>query len=344
MKIRKRNIVFVAASLVILLLYLWISEGGKGTIVTALTALNPLWLLGGLVMMLLYWLLEAMCMQAIIRRLSPGYPFGRTWYVSMIGQLFNNITPFASGGQPMQAVYLVHNGLSFGVATSALLSKFILYQAVLTLYSSVVLILRYPFFVSNISGFGPFILLGYAVSVAVMFGLICICFFQRFTRWIVSRSIGLLSRIRIIKRPDKAMNRAERELDSFHESFRMLRRHKGMILEVAFFSFLQLTAYFLIPYFICLAFGLSSVSPWSAVSAQSVVLMFSSFIPLPGAMGGAELGFYNLFSTFIPEGFLNVSILIWRLITFYLPIFVGLFLCLFTKKNKPKEALSDMVA
>ena len=61
-------------------------------------------------------------------------------------------------------------------------------------------------------------------------------------------------------------------------------------------------------------------------------------------MGGAELGFYNLFSTFIPEGFLNVSILIWRLITFYLPIFVGLFLCLFTKKNKPKEALSDMVA
>ena len=303
MKIQKRNIIFVAASLILLFVYLWISEGGKGAISSALDALNPLWLLGAMCMMLLYWLLEAMCLQAVIRRLNPGYPFGRTAYVSMIGQFFNNITPFASGGQPMQALYLVHNGLSLGVATSALLSKFILYQTTLTIYSTIVLILRYQFLAVHISGFGPFILLGYAVSVAVMIGLICICFFQRFTHWVVHGTLGLLSRLHIVKRPEKAFARADQELCSFHESFHILRRHKGMMVEVVLLSFLQLTVYFLIPYFICLAFGLFSVSPWAAVSAQSVVLMFSAFIPLPGAMGGAELGFHNLFSTFIPKAF-----------------------------------------
>ena len=90
-----------------LFLYLWISEGGKGAIMTALTALNPVWLLGALGMLLLYWLLEAMCMQAVIRRLNPGYSFRHILYVSMIGQLFNNITPFSSGGDvyKRQAVF-----------------------------------------------------------------------------------------------------------------------------------------------------------------------------------------------------------------------------------------------
>lgn len=344
MKIRKRNIVFVVVSLLFLLLYLWVSEGGEGTIVSALSSLDPVWLLGALAMILLYWLIEGMCMQAVLRRLSPGYPFAHTLYVSMIGQLFNNITPFASGGQPMQAVYLVQNGLSLGVATSALLSKFILYQTTLTVYSTVVLLLRYRYLVTTLSGFGPFILLGYLVSVAVMVGLIFICFFQRFTRWVVRGGISILAKVRIIKRPENALERANDELDSFHESFRMLRGHKGMMAEVFFLSCLQLTVYFLIPYFICLAFGLFSVSPWAAVSAQSIVLMFSSFIPLPGAMGGAELGFYNLFSTFIPEAFLNMAVLIWRLITFYLPIFVGLFLCLFTRKSKSGEITHEFIA
>lgn len=344
MKIRKRNIVFVAASLLLLFVYLWISEGKNGAIVTAFTSLNPIWLVGALCMMLLYWLLEAMCMQAVLRRLSPGYSFGHTLYVSLIGQFFNNITPFASGGQPMQAVYFMHNGLSLGVATSALLSKFILYQTTLTIYSTIVLLLQYHHLVAAIPGFGPFILLGYLVSLAVMGGLISICFFQRFTHWVVCKGISLLEHLRIIKRPQELLERAQKELNSFHDSFHILRRHKGMMGEVVLLSGLQLTAYFLIPYFICLAFGLFSVSPWSAVSAQAIVLTFSSFIPLPGAMGGAELGFYNLFSTFIPTAFLNVAIFLWRLITFYLPIVVGLLLCLFSRKNQRQASVPDLIA
>lgn len=55
----------------------------------------------------------------------------------------------------------------------------------------------------------------------------------------------------------------------------------------------------------------------------SLVLNFTSFIPLPGAAAGAEIGFHTIFSIFFPTHILSVAILFWRLLTFYLPICVG---------------------
>lgn len=42
-------------------------------------------------------------------------------------------------------------------------------------------------------------------------------------------------------------------------------------------------------------------------------------------MGGAEFSFHTLFGSFMPEEFLNMAILFWRMVTFYLPILVGMF-------------------
>ena len=46
----------------------------------------------------------------------------------MIGQLFNNITPFSSGGQPMQAYELNKNGLRVSDSLCAMSMKFIITQ------------------------------------------------------------------------------------------------------------------------------------------------------------------------------------------------------------------------
>ena len=105
----------------------------------ALCTANPLWLLCGLGCMLAYWLLETRALFLVIdglrkvsqsngRRLKPT----ECLRVSMVGQLFNCITPFASGGQPMQAYMLSKYGQSVGTASSALLARFIVYQFVLT--------------------------------------------------------------------------------------------------------------------------------------------------------------------------------------------------------------------
>ena len=72
------------------------------------------------------------------------------------------------------------------------------------------------------------------------------------------------------------------------------------------------------------------------------VLMISSFWPLPGAMGAAEFGYAGFFGNIFGE-YVNVSTLLWRLFTFYMPIVVGV-IVIMTMKNKGIEEPTDLDA
>ena len=64
--------------------------------------------------------------------------------------------------------------------------------------------------------------------------------------------------------------------------------------------------------------------------------MISAFMPLPGALGAAEGSYTLFFSKIFVDGegnkFVGISTFIWRFLTFYLPIIVGLVLSLFVGK------------
>ena len=113
-----------------------------------------------------------------------------------------------------------------------------------------------------------------------------------------------------------------------------------MILYTVVLSTLQLTVYFLVPYFILRAFGLNA-SAFSMIAAQAFVLMISSFVPLPGAAGGAELSFFTFFKLFFPANLLNISVLVWRLVTFYLTVCVGMCFTLWQKGNTEDTNLTE---
>lgn len=275
-------------------------------------------------MMLLYWLLEAVILHLAVKRLYPQQRFGATFHTSMIGQFFNCVTPSASGGQPMQALHMVKAGVPLGVASSSLLVKFIVYQGTLTLYSLVILLLHYRSFADKINGFGVLFSSAF-LSAPRLWRAAVYCFFRRFTRRIAEGIISLLARLHLVKNKEARMDYIHRELDQFHESFQVMRKNGSMIVGMTALSIAQLTIYFSIPYGIYRSFGLDGVSPVTVLAAQACVSMMSSFVPLPGAIGGAEFSFHTLFGSFMPEEFLNMSILFWRIVTFYLPILVGMF-------------------
>lgn len=99
------------------------------------------WLVGAAGLMVVYWVLESTELHLALKRFSPQQAPCDTFRATMIGQFFNCITPFASGGQPMQALYLMKKGVALSFASCSLLIKFIVYQFVLTLYSAVTLAL-----------------------------------------------------------------------------------------------------------------------------------------------------------------------------------------------------------
>lgn len=287
--------------------------------------MRPLWILAALGLMVIYWVFESLGLHLAVSRFVPTQNPGDTFCATMIGQFFNCITPFSSGGQPMQAWYLVKKGVSLSFASCSLLIKFIVYQFVLTIYSALTLLLCFKSFAGRISSIGWLIFVGFGVNLLVITGLLCLGFLRRPTEKVLYGSVSLLKKVKLISEQaaSKAKERIQKELMEFYEGFAQIRQDIGGILAMSALTAVQLTAFFLIPLCIFYAFGLGKADVLLMICAGAFVLNFTSFIPLPGAAAGAEIGFHTIFSIFFPTHILSVAILFWRLLTFYLPICVG---------------------
>ncbi len=223
----------------------------------------------------------------------------------------------------MQAYSMVSYGVPLGIAGSSLLVKFIVYQFSLTLYSAVMLVAYRSFFAARVSSLTALSLLGFSVNMAVMLGLIFIGFAKESAKKLTAALIRFFARLHLIKRPEEKTEAAFRELEQFHDGFTLMRYNTVTVLKMFFMSLIQLTVFFLIPYFLCLAFGKTGISPLQIIAAQAFVSMITAFVPLPGAAGGAEISFVTFFAIFMSGSDLNLSMLLWRILTFYAPIVVG---------------------
>ena len=125
-------------------------------------------------------------------------------------------------------------------------------------------------------------------------------------------------------------------IDNFSKQFKIIKTEKKMVLKMFIVAVIQGLAYYSITYMIYKAFGNTGITFWQIIPTQAILLLMMMFIPTPGSGIGAEGGFYLLFNKIFKEGTINMSILFWRIYTFYLPIIVGV-LFLIPSKNKTKN-------
>ena len=334
------NIIIVALLFVGLIVYMFLVDDIEN-IVTVIKNMNYGWLFIGLLCMIIYWLLEALCLYTVTRKTYKEEKFIKTLRVSMIGQLFNCITPFSSGGQPIQAVAMVNDGKSISNSISILLIKFIVYQATLVIYTLALILFKYYYFKSLVSNFIFLALIGFLVNLGVIVFLVLIGVNQKLVYKMVSFVYKFLEKIKLMKNVDKRLEHLQNSILNFHEQFKIIQKEKLMILKLVIYTVIQLTVFFYVTYAVYRAFGQSGTSVMNIISAQAFLMMIMAFIPIPGAGIAAEGGFLVIFNTFFSSGTINMAILFWRIYTFYLPIIVGaLFLVINNKKSKEKIKLN----
>lgn len=338
MKSQKINLIIIAISILIMVVYVMLD--GVQDLIVALKSINAEVLILGVAMMTFYWLLEAGILHRVIRKLKPNHKFKSTFKTTMIGQYFNCITPFSSGGQPIQAYHMVKTGIELGKATTALLGKFIVYQITLTLTAVIVIFFNYRYFSDRIQGFGIIVIGGVAVAVGVVVLLLSIGIFNKFTEKVILYLVRLIKKLRLIKNTEKIEAYIKREMINFGKSFKQLKKYKFMLFDISLMTIVQILIYLAIPYIVYISFGLSGAKIIHMITANLFVMLVSSFVPMPGAIGGAEISFFLVFKIFFPEDTLSIAILIWRLITFYMPIIVGMFFT-FDLGKKPSLLNSD---
>ena len=327
------NFLFILVVFIGLFIYM-LSVDGLDNILYLLTHVKYNWVIGGMGCLLVVWLCETITLHLPLKKIYPDQTITYSLKVTLIGQLFNNITPFSSGGQPMQAYELKKKGRRVSDSLSVLAMKFIITQTALLLFTIIVMIMEFNFFKDLMQNFLGIAIVSFAINILAIIFVFLAAINEKIVIRMVKPLIHLGHKLHIIKNVDILLEKTERSIRNFHCQFQAMKTQKSIVFKMFIVSLLQCLAYYSITYMVYRAFGNSGISFWQIIPAQAFLLLIMTFIPTPGSGIGAEGGFLLLFNSIFKEGTIHMSILFWRLYTFYLPIIVGALFLIPNKRSR----------
>ncbi len=101
----KWKLIYILGTLVIILAIVFL-DPNSGDIFSVANQLNPWWIVGAFGAVLLYWITDAMLLGQVTGCVSRPMGPLRTFKIAIIGLYYGALTPFATGGQPIQVFYM----------------------------------------------------------------------------------------------------------------------------------------------------------------------------------------------------------------------------------------------
>lgn len=327
LRVIKKNllaILTIAISVGVLFYFLFTTDG-----ITALghiaSSIRWEWLFVTLGAMVGGWLLETYVLGVFCRHLYPEWKFSQSFHIAMTGLLYSALTPFATGGQPMQMYSMNKMGVDTGKAGSIVAMKTLVYQALMVVYAMVMVVLRLGYFQHNVSNFSFVTVIGLVTNGTFILAVTLFMLSEKSTDRFLRFTLRNLYRFRLCRHPVARYKKIHGQMSMFHKSAKTMGTSLSVYLRAGFFTVVQITLAGLIPYFIYRSFNLpinSDATVLTMLAAQIFVTMVSAFVPLPGSSGGAEGSFYLFFGTFFGPTIIP-AILLWRLVTYYANILFG---------------------
>ncbi len=291
-----------------------------------LPRINLKWIGISFISVILFWLSDALLLGHITSYIFTKQKFNKSLKIGIMGLYYGALTPFASGGQPMQVVYMKHDGIPLGVSTAIITLKFIVYELSLCFLYIVAMILKGSIFYTNYHH------AFWLTTIGFLLNLIAVAFIsmgmlnRKVTENIVHRFIHFLSKIKIIRKEEKRNAKIDKLIDDFNISSAYIKNNMLNFLISIFISIFNMAFLFAIPYFIYRAFGLNQEPFILIFTLQAFLFLAVSLVPLPGAAGASEGGFYLFFSSMFGSIPVFMPMIIWRFFTYYLILLVGSFL------------------
>lgn len=249
---------------------------------------------------------------------------------NVITQFFNGVTPFSTGGQPMEVYMLMEHDIPIAKATNQTIQSFIFYQIALVICGSLAVInnFLFPIF-PKVRILQLLVLLGFAINVFVVVVLILISRSKRVTNKLSELSIKVLKKLR--RKVDE--EDIKQKFSDYHEGFKELRKRKRLFVGGVVLNIISLLCLYIVPLFILYSMkDFTSLDINSTITASAYVYIIGGFVPIPGASGGIEYGFTRFFGNFITGHKLSAVLLLWRFITYYVGVIIGALVFNFEKK------------
>ena len=325
----KKNTKSIIIILLIMAIVLYfIMKDDFQDIVDNLLSANKWLIMVGVILIIGYWLLRALALYIVVKKYKKDIKYSKMLHQILITQFFNGITPFATGGEPMQVYMLNKSGVKVAQATNIIVQEFIMYQAALVLVGLIALILNFAFDICNVNPvLFNLILIGFIINIGVGVISLFISFSKKFSTFLVNFCLKVGIKLRLIKDKEKTTEIWNEKVKEYNASGTMLKENKKLFFTCVFVNLLALIIFYLIPFFVFMSMG-QNVGVMEVIVLSAFILLVGNFVPLPGGCGGIEGAFLEFFKTIIPfvdtrEAILKSALIIWRVITYYFGIVIG---------------------
>ncbi len=321
---KRVSMIITLITLVILFLSVYLFSD-KDKLEIVLKEAKPSLLLWAVFCMFLYWFMQSILLKQLLNNRGEKISFRSAFRLQMIGEFFGAITPLATGGQPIQVMYLANKNIQPGKSTAVLGIHLFYYHIARVLIALILTIIysRY-FFIENTSirillSIG--LVVNFLVGIFMLFAGVKPEPIKKFAKKI----IDLLARFKIVKNKDRVLNKTSEEINNFSNSINVFKQQKiSIMLLILIETVVYLTVYFLATIFIIKSLGIKVSSVALLIACQASVSLISAYVPLPGGSLGAEGAFYLIFSGILPANApLFLILFIWRILTYYLTLFIG---------------------
>ncbi|MDR0880246.1 MAG: flippase-like domain-containing protein [Clostridioides sp.] len=315
----KKYIFSIAFMIVAMILtgYYVFSQESLNSLIDILLQVKIGYVLIGFSMMFIYLGCEAMGIKTVMKSLGKKVPFLESYGYSFVGFYFSAITPSASGGQPAQVYYMTKDKLNISYSSLTLLILSIFHQAVALVYAIIMVVSRYSFLKSDLVGMKILLVYGVVSNVILIGAMVGAMFSKKVLGNVIKGTVKLLSKIKIVKNLDKTMQTVDRQIAEYQKGAEHIKQNPTLILKVLFLTIVQITALFLVPFFVYKAFNLTGYKLIDLVAMQAILTLAVSSLPLPGSVGASETGFMTMFKVFFSGGLLIPAMLVSRLLNFY---------------------------
>jgi uncharacterized protein (TIRG00374 family) len=275
----------------------------------------------------LSWILDAVRIQVLASALGGRLGLLTALKITLAGAFAACVTPFDTGGEPLQ-VYLLHKqGFEPGESTAIVTLKSLI-SAVARLF--LVLLIPTWYLVRRRAwalpkGLETALFIGLSVYVS-FFGLgVFLAARPEYIRVIMDWALNnrFISRFISKSTADTVMEHVEKGVRDFRAALSMfLKERRSTLILISLLSLIAWAIAFFIP--VLILQGLGITPPFAETMAiAGIFYLAAAYAPTPGSSGAAELSVAALFGSIVPFPLLGIFVLLWRSVTYYLTLIVG---------------------
>ncbi len=276
-----------------------------------------------LILVLIYLITEGLALKVLLRSMQCNISFPKSFIYASIDFYFCAITPSATGGQPILAYYMTKDKISLANSSLAIIINTAFYKIVLLFLTIISMI-----FCSHIVTDSTLMLVLFIIGVIINAFVIFICFFAAFRKDVVEKighkCIRGLTKIKLIRKPDKVKKSFDKKMDEYEEGANFLKRKPLASIIAIIFNLIQRFAMFSVAYFVFLAFqknfDLGHHSYMELFAIQVIIALCVDSLPLPGGVGISEYLYISLYEIIYSLEMIAPAMLLTRGIHFYFPL------------------------